>query len=480
MAIYNVLSKKFIVIVSIIVISTFTVRVSESDSVIDPFTLTIAASALIHGFIVGGVLAQKHYKRENGGTISVNCHSANSVTGDIGRESSVVWVELGTNGEIVQKQKNTVAKVAFADIKNAAVSDPVRYPKIKAALTTTGALTAAGDDMAANTVFLVGSAYYKIVSIRSLNSYTESTCLGVSLPNPYIYSTTMEYLPSSIGTNPLCSCSNGQYCAKGFFDKYYVQLVTAPVPRDSTSAEFATTIAPTGTITDDVIRSEIDDYITSGGTVSIVDATDSSAMDSASLLTFPTPPTATQIANAQNIAAASSAVTAASSAVTAAANAVTVAQSNLAANPTDPVLLQKLADAQSALAAAQSEAAQSAVTQAQIQTDAVKDDIPPLATVDSSGRYASISSTISTRMSSLGSAIGGKFPFTVLTWAKSLLNQFNTGASSAPVIPFTVGGFTSEINLAVLEPLAVVTRFLSWVLFAIALAWSFKGYWHRE
>jgi hypothetical protein len=89
------------------------------------------------------------------------------------------------------------------------------------------------------------------------------------------------------------------------------------------------------------------------------------------------------------------------------------------------------------------------------------------------------------KLTSVGTALKTHAPFSYWTNITTYLNVFNTGIATAPTFQYTIGGGliapqTMTISVAWLDPVASVSRFLLKTMFAIALVWSFKGYWHRE
>jgi RHS repeat-associated protein len=262
-----------------------------AEAVFRPITKSVAAPALITSVNPGNYVSTEYFKRENGGIPSSYSSTVNMTTGNIGREASVVWVELASNGVIVEKQKNVVAKINFSDVVSLTRANKSKYPRLEAA--TWFAYDA---PPITKTAPAYGSTYKVNGSYYRFDSFWQGADNQNFCRDGYPYGSSGYEVGESgalfgfkkyVG---VFQCSSNNTTWDGWSRFYFVTLVAAPAPSDATPERFAQYLSETGNILDPTIKAEIDDLLSNfGDSVSFVDATAASAMDSASPFTVTSP-----------------------------------------------------------------------------------------------------------------------------------------------------------------------------------------------
>jgi len=269
--------------------SYFLWNIPSAEAVFRPITASVASTALITSVNPGSYVAAEHFKRENGGPRSATSHAVDMTSGNIGREAGSVWVELGDNRVIVERQKNTISKLDFLSLQLAVNNDPLKYPKIKLALQVSNVFSELTGNLQVGDLVNTPNGQYKIT--------------GATI---YPYSQTGYGGYWSSGADPeIVYLSQSAQIASGFF--YYLGYpryhnlsqyqytfdASAPTYFPATPAQFAKNLSPDGSgiISDPALIAEIDDYLTSNGSsITFLDATAASAMDSAAPLAINLPP----------------------------------------------------------------------------------------------------------------------------------------------------------------------------------------------
>lgn len=359
-------------IASFVLLSFLVCDTDRASAVIDPFTVSVVASALFHAAVIGGAyLGWRTYKRENGGARNP---SGTKITpnGTIGRDVKVEWVDL-TKTDFVDG-KNATAKATMADIKQAVDAEPSRFPKLKTALQKSSLEPLKKTSQINDIVSAPGGGTYKIYN---KGYYTNA-------PNSCTYgSTSGEWKSDQNGYKVIHVYDYTTSSPCGGYTWFHMKTNAPPPPRDATPSEFAQAVsnssglpsAPADVYSD--FYGEIDDYLTgNGGTLSVVDTDNSANVDSAPPLSMPSMPTPSQFSAAQS---AYDAQVAQAAAHASAQNALAAAQAaagtaqinyNFSNSGAD---LQKLNDALKAVADAQAALDKLKADQAKQNSDAAKE-----------------------------------------------------------------------------------------------------------
>lgn len=281
------MTKHFLII--FLILSLLIYQSSESSAVVDPFTISIAASALLHTVVVGGAVAYKYFKRENGGAYPTSSHKVNTTTGTIGREASVTWVDLSSDGHINENTKNVSAKVKYTDLKSLVSAS--RYPNIYNSIYKPVNDASKHDvrPLQGSTVNISGTQYTLTNSGVITESNNKTSPPALTIPDNNIYNGVYNhYVVYNYG-----------------YQRYqYTFNSSGPSPKQQvTSSEFASNIK---SASDNTVRSEfrgeIDDFIQSNpNIVHFADTEDAGAVEGSPDFVGPPTPSVTELANASAI-----------------------------------------------------------------------------------------------------------------------------------------------------------------------------------
>lgn len=455
-----------IIIVALAVLVSFTfVDTRRAGAVVDPFSLSVAVSALIHAAIIGGAyLGWRTYKKENGGARNP---SGTKVTpnGTIGRDVKVDWVDL-TKTDFIDG-KDATAKVPYGELKSAVKADPGRFPRLKNAITKTYPGQTTGDVVEATN----GKRY-------KLGSKGATACSDS--PDPL-------YTYKASNLTVLIPEESSAVCPGKTEARWYGATEVQDPPSvigDASPQEFAKRLsgvdnAPANVYSD--FYAEIDDYLTGkGGTLSVVDTPDSAFVDSAPPLSVPSMPTPAQFNSAKTgqsaTAAASAALSSAQGAVTAAQGSVNSAQQayNSSGSASD---LQKLndalkglADANAALDRLKADLARQAADDARADADDESDQPAVL------GEPGEVPDLNFGRFQELKGALSSTYPFSLISMLPDLLSPFSR-SPSAPVIHLPVYGNDLVVDLSIFDPVAAVCRWCLGVLATAGVVYYVVHFW---
>lgn len=323
------------VFVALALLVSFTLYDTRNASaVIDPFTLYVVGSAVVHAVIIGGAyVGYKYYKKENGGTRDANGTKV-TPNGTIGRDVNVTWVDISTGVPEI-RTKSVTAKISHDKLKSAVSANPSKYPKLNTALNTSTITVAFTPDNLRT--FDVGSSkkisdtqYFIVDSVLEVVDPAQISWPNWSSgPSPTTYNSTPCYVIYA-STSEYWSETNHSFY-KGvskYVTGHYVSTPPPPVPVSPVSFAKTVSAKTAVTIPENVYSDyyqEIDDYITDNPNVmEYVDTEDSSQVDNAPVSPAPSVPSPSQYQAAVDTKAAiDSAQKAATSAQTAADNAKT-------------------------------------------------------------------------------------------------------------------------------------------------------------
>lgn len=440
--------------------------------------IAIPAVAIGAGALVGAAinLAGLYFFMKPGSSGSVNA------SGVIKRPSGAVWVDLkdfNLNEKNITASMSHSKAVELANKKDS--SGNYKFPTVRSAL-----IGSTAEPMSPSSV--VGTIYSTNVGFgRVTATRGPVTNTGQSTQNCTTRWTSSYVIFPGASTG-------GGFCTEGA--KITFTSASAPPEQEYTvprSNQNLTGLGPAGANGGDVAsnyQTELDkmfqdpDYIPT-------------FTDDTTGLPFSPPPVGSvaspsQVAAYNAKGAANEAIQQASassgSAASAASNAATTAAAAYAASGGDPAtgiggdqsLYQKMKDAEASAAAAQA-------ADDKLKADLAADEAESLKVTenvqegDLSGA-SGLGSVITYRLKSLGSNIAGRAPISYLSGVKDAISSLYAPAV-APSFDLPLGPFASEplhISMAWADPLAVLTRFFSWLTFALGAIWSFKGYWHRS
>lgn len=434
--------KKLIVVLILPIFLLGNYRNAEATVAL-PAAATAAATAIV---TVGGVY---YY---------LNSPASTQVTVDtIKRNVMASYFALDTVSRLpIVVNKNLIATLATQRVLDAAKANPVEYPKLNAATVVSGVVPS---QLPIGTVVRVGTSNYKTTSTASVWATSCAKSVPVSTPT---VSGSYYYGPYTAGGSHSCTSPNQPFTAYG----YTVVSTTSPetvypsIP--ATLAQFASKVAPTGSVTDSSYQSELDKMMRIPGYIPVfTNATGLPWAPPAGVLS-PDQARAADTAATAAQAAAQATATAQTAAQTAAA-AAAAAQSAAAANPTDTTLAARAAlltnQAIAAAAAADKAAAdQAALIASQAQADANTDDDMPSVEPPELKKFSW----------AYGRKILGKletaWPFNLLLSLRGLFAPLE----SAPVAPAfdlpAMGGNSIRISLAFFDPVASILRWAFTIL----------------
>lgn len=426
-----------LLIVSLVVLVSFIfVDTDKASAVVDPFTGYIVVSAVLHAVVIGGAVAYKYFSRENGGAPSANSHKIVASTGTVGREASVTWVSLTSDGQVQQNYKNVSAKASFSDVTT--LANTTQYPNIKAAIDNSKrsyVLATEDSGWDVGNVYYDGNAYYQWTSKDPVQTYTSGSAVsstGIVQFN--------SFLQKYYATHTFAG-TNG-YTRQTF---YGIRLGTSPpaplsVPDRSKFVKQLDTNSD-GNI-ESVFKGEIDDFIKSNpNVVHYADTADPALVDSASDFVGPSTPSASDLASA--------------SSKLASADATRNAWLNYSSNKGDSVAKQIWLD-----------------RVAQDAKDVEKDvDIPAL--LSSPGDVPDLDFS---RFQDLKGALSSTYPFSLIGSLPDLLSPFSR-SPVAPVIHLPVYGNDLVVDLSMFDPVAAVCRWCIGLLATAGVVYYIVHFW---
>lgn len=466
------------------VLVAFTVfDVQQASAVIDPFTVSLGVSALIHAAVIGGAyVGWRTYKRENGSTRNP---SGTKVTpqGTIGRDVRVEWVDL-TQTDFVSG-KNVTAKIPYSQIASAVKGNPTKYPNLKAAIDKSETNECYADD-GPNAEWQVGESF-------------EDSSTGYYYTVTGVHNTSVQNGTNTVNklmnTPTWSSALNSHYVTKLYSGSPTYKLVTylcsptgtkyaPPRPAQQVPPEFAVNISGSSSAPTDVYSDyygEIDDYLTEqGGTLSFIDSDDSSSVDTSPPFVVPPMPSLHEFIASQStrdaLQASGAALDSARLAVTAAQGAVDTARANydLSGSPSDA---QKLADALKALADSQAAfdklKAELAKQAADDAKKAAEDEADNAAQLGGAGDVPDLNFS---RFQELKGALSTTYPFSLIGMLPDLLSPF-VSSPSAPVIHLPVYGNDLVVDLSIFDPVAAVCRWCVGLLSSAGVVYYIVHFW---
>ncbi len=365
----------------------------------------------------------------------------------VSRASDAAWYSRGaaTVGLMLATRPISM-RIPTNNVMAAAKADPAKYPKLSAA-------TLAGP-----------------VLLDRVNSLAASVGQIYSNPSGSPIKIT-SYTPGHTGGWSSWSCSdhwsNGQVdfagaprgttgdCFAGV--KIRFSVVPPPPPSPATPAQFRTSIAPAGVVTDSALQAELDKMI-SDPTYVPEFTDDTTGLPWAPPADVVRPEKWTEIdERSKAIAAAQSAVDAARTAVNELQNRHNAAVAAANADPTNPEKQRELSDLAIALGTAQARLAELEQQLATLIADAEADTNDPDPPVDPGDvpTLKTINWSYGTKL--LGS-LETAWPFNLLLSLRGMLSPLE----ASPVAPsFTLpiwGGNNISLSLSVFDPVALVLR----------------------
>lgn len=281
------------------------------------------ASALIHAAAVGGYVWFASSTNTSNGTVTSN--------GNLAHSTNVQWVDLSGSSPVLNTKTATV-KVNLADVKTKVAASPSKYSNLNNALIFDNVISTQSEINSFPNLTAIPSGTVVLASNGQkyiLGSYINTVEAASTLP--------VVYLSGPVGiitTGTPSNQSNRMYAR-------YNATPTSSTPSSTpaTAAQFASALSGTssgGSISSPAIQTEWDAFLNSEGgsglpdaynIIHYVDTPVEGQADTASALSLPSAPTATQVANAKL----SDSTT---TAQTAAAGSVAAAQAAYDANPT--------------------------------------------------------------------------------------------------------------------------------------------------
>lgn len=247
---------------------------SSDKAEANPGVIVLGAVAV--GALALTLGAVSYYKPATTGSLAVPASAnfyANPTTGGIGRMLVAQWNSQTAYLQDAVHNKLVAAKVAYSALVAAVTASPSTYPNLHGAIVSDGFLDSA--DMSSFTLAQAGAIASGTIarawngSYYTVGAFKQSETKYDATGTLYTGEKSIHYLSLS----PPCVAFYVHRTGTNYYDGkvYYATPASAPSPQTSTPGQFVTTIAPGGIIPT-TFQGEIDDYIMSGGSVSIVDS----------------------------------------------------------------------------------------------------------------------------------------------------------------------------------------------------------------
>lgn len=431
-------SRLFIVSLAVLVSFIF-VDTDKASAVVDPLTGYIVASALLHTLVIGGIVAAKYFKRENGGTASTSSHGIGS-RGSIGRSATVTWVDLSADDTVGHKEKNVSAKIKFNDITT--LANTSQYPNLKTAIDNAKrSYTLANEDTGwdVGSVYFDGYEYYQWTSKSDLMVYTYGSAPSSTTPVSYNSSTGKYFTTHTFGG------TNG-YTRQTFYGIRLGKNPPAPLVTPDLSKFVEQIDSDSDDNIEDVFKGEIDDFIKNNpNVIDYIDSEDPVGVDDAYVFTLPRTPSASDLDRA--------------AARRASRTAKRNAWVNYSTHPDDPAALQDWLD-----------------RDAQDYRDRADDYDRENDNAVSLSSPGDVPDLDFSRFQDLKGALSSTYPFSLIGTLPDLLSPF-VSSPSAPVIHLPVYGNDLVVDLSVFDPVAAVCRWCVGLLATAGVVYYIVHFW---
>jgi hypothetical protein len=208
-------------------------------------------SAIFHAAVVGAI---SYYTLGASGSDS---HKVNTITGDIGRTANVNWVEFDSDSKSWKTMQAPVAvKVPLDTVDRKSNSNPTKYPTLKSKIDSAkNPLLAANsnDGWGVGGVYKYNNDYYTITGIWNNTVQQGSNSVSKVTIEPSWSSTMNSYYMTKLFSGSPTYNVTTFTLSRG--------TVAPPLNPKPDPSKFAASVGSAGTISDSVIKSEIDEMI---------------------------------------------------------------------------------------------------------------------------------------------------------------------------------------------------------------------------
>ncbi|ABK99371.1 hypothetical protein [Pelobacter propionicus] len=391
------------------------------------------------------------------------------VAGDIRRKAGVAWVALSAANVPILHESNVTAKQTLAQLKSIVTGKTSLFPNLVNAFTDPGYVPSSTVNSSSvapvvGQIVNYNGSNYKL-GTKQMDAAGAGTSIGwlvnVGGLGPGTIGVKYNITTTTVGGNPYYNYNFAYY-------SYTSNPTVTPVPFAATPLQFASTVtgSSSGGNASELYQAELDKALQDESYIPTF--TDDTTGLPLTYPSDPLSPAALAAVNAQGVAAdeREQALVAAQQAAQAAIAARDAAVTASQADPTNPALAQKAADAtaisDAATAAAKKVAAENATTVAEEATREA--DKESAASID----IPTIKAFSWARFADLKGSMAATFPFYLIPKIGDLLGQIAPSNPTPPVFNLPVYGQTYQISLEMFDPIAVAMRSFIAVIASIA------------